>query len=168
MSSRLMTSFGFGAVEDKALGGTSTSSVTGIEVGEGLVFFLGGLLPETLLDNKRIRHLAYLSLSCAKKVSRKSSSYAGLLKNSSRLAYELLLVSISLRPCFSFSAFLVAASLGVSHECLGTAPEAVPLFRLAGEGPSGISVSDAASGLVVPVCEIRVRVPRSFSSRVSS
>jgi hypothetical protein len=53
MSSRLMTSFGFGAVEEEAIGETSTSGGSGIEAGEGLVFFLRGLLPDGLLHNKR-------------------------------------------------------------------------------------------------------------------
>jgi hypothetical protein len=47
-----MTSFGSGAVVAVALGGTSTSRVTGIEAGEGLAFFfgfLGGMLPELFL-----------------------------------------------------------------------------------------------------------------------
>jgi hypothetical protein len=52
----LMTPFGFGAEEEVALGGTSTSSVIGIEAGEGLTFFLGflgGLLPKVLLHNRK-------------------------------------------------------------------------------------------------------------------
>jgi hypothetical protein len=50
----LMTSLGSGLVADEALGGTSTSGVTGIEAGDGLTFFLralgalGGWLPELL------------------------------------------------------------------------------------------------------------------------
>jgi hypothetical protein len=48
----LMTSLGSGLLADEALGGTSTSGVTGIEAGDGLTFFLkalgalGGWLPE--------------------------------------------------------------------------------------------------------------------------
>jgi hypothetical protein len=48
-----MTSFGFGATEEEALGGTSTSEVISIEAGEGLDFFLGGLLPIFLLHDKK-------------------------------------------------------------------------------------------------------------------
>jgi hypothetical protein len=53
ISSILMMSFGFGAAEEEGLGETSTSGVTCIEAGEGLVFFFGGLLPEILLHNKK-------------------------------------------------------------------------------------------------------------------
>jgi hypothetical protein len=51
-----MTSFGSGAAVAVALGGTSTSGVTGIEAGDSLAFFfgsLGGLLPELCLRNVR-------------------------------------------------------------------------------------------------------------------
>ena len=48
-----MTSFGIWAVVEEALGGTSTSGVSGIDTGEGLDFFLGGLLPVTLLHDGR-------------------------------------------------------------------------------------------------------------------
>jgi hypothetical protein len=51
-----MTSFGSGMAEEVALGGTSTSWVIDIKVGEGLAFFLGflgGLLPELLLHTMR-------------------------------------------------------------------------------------------------------------------
>lgn len=53
MSSSTMTSFGICAVVEEALGGTSTSGVSGIDTGEGLDFFLGGLLPVTLLHDGR-------------------------------------------------------------------------------------------------------------------
>jgi hypothetical protein len=56
ISSMLMKSFGFGATEEVALGGTSTSGVIGIEADERLDFFLGflgDLLPELLLHNKK-------------------------------------------------------------------------------------------------------------------
>jgi hypothetical protein len=61
------------------------------------------------------------------------------------LARELLLVSMCLRRCFSFSAFLVATVLGASRARLGAESEATALFRLAGAGASGASASDAAS-----------------------
>jgi predicted RNA-binding Zn-ribbon protein involved in translation (DUF1610 family) len=51
---------------------------------------------------------------------------------------------------------------------LAADPEATTLFCFAGGAPSGISASDAASGFDVPACGIRVKVPRSFSSRESS
>jgi hypothetical protein len=66
ISSRLMTSFGPGAIEEEALGGTSTSGVTGIEAGEGLDFFLGGLLPELLLDDKKSITLSRFSVELQK------------------------------------------------------------------------------------------------------
>jgi hypothetical protein len=53
-----MTSFGSGLAVEEALGGTSTSGVTGTEAGEGFAFFLevlGGWLPELLLQDKK-RH----------------------------------------------------------------------------------------------------------------
>jgi hypothetical protein len=53
ISSRLMILFGSGAVEEEGLGGTSTSWVTIIEAGEGLIFFFWGLLPLTLLHNEK-------------------------------------------------------------------------------------------------------------------
>jgi hypothetical protein len=55
-----MTSFGSGLEADEALGGTSTSGVTGIEAGDGLALFfgtlgaLGGWLPELQKKHKSI------------------------------------------------------------------------------------------------------------------
>jgi hypothetical protein len=54
-----MTSFGSGLAVEVALGGTSTSGVTGIEAGDGLTLFLvilGAWLPELLLQYKKKRH----------------------------------------------------------------------------------------------------------------
>jgi hypothetical protein len=48
-----MTFFRSGAAEEEGLGGTSTSGGTGIEAGEGLIFFFWGLLPETLLHDEK-------------------------------------------------------------------------------------------------------------------
>jgi hypothetical protein len=164
----LMTFLGSCAVDEEGFGGTSTSGVTGIEAGEGLSFFFWGLLPAALLHHEESMTHSRFRDENAERVSRKLSYYLGLLKNLSMLACELLPVSISLRRCFSFSSFLVAATLRVSRARLDVDPEAAPLFHLAGGAASGISTSDAASGLVVPVCGTRVRVPRSFSSRESS
>jgi hypothetical protein len=58
-----MTSLGSGLAVEEALGGTSTSGVTGIEAGDGFDLFLGILgcwLPEPLLYNKkgiRVKHM---------------------------------------------------------------------------------------------------------------
>jgi hypothetical protein len=67
ISSRLMTSFGPGAAEEEALGRTSTSGVTGIEAGVGLVFFFGGLLPPILLHNNESVTLSRLRVNLQKK-----------------------------------------------------------------------------------------------------
>jgi hypothetical protein len=51
---------------------------------------------------------------------------------------------------FSFSAFRVAAALGVSRARFEAGPEGAALFRLVGPDDSGISASEAASGSFVP------------------
>jgi hypothetical protein len=51
-----MTSLGSGLAVEEALGGTSTSGVTGMEAGDGFVLFfrvLGGWLPELLLCSRK-------------------------------------------------------------------------------------------------------------------